>query len=179
MATADVVTFRDALPLVGVVIGAVIGGVGSFLANYCLEKSKLRMERRNLALAFAGEIAALRRIVELRRYADGIQQTLQTVIQTREPFYLSMPISREYFNVYNQNVNRIGILEDPLPRLIATYYTQANAILEDFHGFSTGVFNDRDIDSLIATYQQLLELFEDTLNVGDEILVEVYRRHAV
>ena len=90
---------------------------------------------------------------------------------------MSLPITREYFNVYNQNVSRIGILDDPLPRLIAVFYTQGNAILEDFHGHTTGTFEGRDISWLIAAYEHLLELFRDTLDVGDEILAEVRRRY--
>jgi hypothetical protein len=173
----DSVTLKDALPLIGVVIGAVIGGVGSFCGSYCLENSKFKREKRNVALAFAGEIAALRRIVELRHYVQGIENTLQHIRQTREPFYLFLPITREYFNVYNQNVSRIGVLDDPLPRLIAVFYTQGNAILEDFHGMTTGALEGRDIDWLIVFYKQLLELLPDTLDVGDEILAEVRRRY--
>jgi len=97
------------------------------------------------------------------------------VRQTRQPFTYRAPITREYFNVYEQNVSRIGILDDPLPRRIATFYTQANAILEDFHGMTTGAFED--VDRLIAFYEQLLELFRDTFNIADEILEEVQRRH--
>jgi hypothetical protein len=89
MATAfDVVTFKDALPLIGVVIGAVIGGLGSFFGSYCLENSKFKREKRNLALAFSGEISALMRIVELREYVNGIENALQHIRQTREPFLL-------------------------------------------------------------------------------------------
>jgi len=171
----DSVTLKDALPLIGVVIGAVIGGLGSFFGSYCLENSKFKREKRNLALAFAGEIAAVRRIVEVRHYVQRIEDALQYVRQTRQPFTYRAPITREYFNVYEQNVSRIGILDDPLPRRIATFYTQANAILEDFHGMTTGAFED--VDRLIAFYEQLLELFRDTFNIADEILEEVQRRH--
>ena len=69
-----------------VIVGVVVGFVDMKYAPQ--ENSKFKREKRNLALAFSGEISALMRIVELREYVNGIENALQHMRQTREPFLL-------------------------------------------------------------------------------------------
>jgi hypothetical protein len=117
------VTLKEVLPLISVVIGVVIGGVSTFFNNFYLERKRIIAERRNLAQAFSGEVAALLRIVEMRRYVEWVQQAIKYMRFTGQPYHLSIQVRQPYFNVYEQNASRIGILEGPLPSMIATFYT--------------------------------------------------------
>ena len=84
----------------------------------------------------------------------------------------------ECVNVYKENVSRIGLLEPPLPRLIAIFYTQANAILEDLEILrdqSNREFFPPEV--LLRAYEQLLQLFEDTMTVGGQALSEISRKY--
>jgi hypothetical protein len=171
-------TFKDALPLIGVLLGGLLTWLGGFLSQLWNERRRQKSEARNLALAFAGEIIALREIAERRGYVAGIQSYIERIRSTGQPDYIHTIVGREYFNVYKENVSRIGLLEPPLPRLIATFYTQANAILEDLE-----ILRDQNNwklfppEVLLRTYEQLLQLFEDNMKVGGQVLSEISRKY--
>ena len=170
-------TLKDFLPAIAAFISAALGG---YFGPRFLEGRRRKLETRNLALAFGGEIQALQQILKIRRYEEGIQQYIEWMRTAGKPFYIRSRIQREYFGVYKENLGRIGMLPAPLPQRIATFYTMANAILED-------VDNVRDpaneeflpAEVLIHLYEQLLQLLRKVMSLGDQTLADISRQYDV
>jgi hypothetical protein len=169
----EVLTIRDYLPLLGVVIGGVLGIAGSLLSQAWLESYRTRKARDALALAFEGEIGALLRIIETRGYVAALRHAREQTekIGVVHPYFFRA--RRGYFKVFEANVGRIGTLKPPLPLLVSRFYTQANAIIEDMEVFE-GV-DPAGIDPKLAVtaYDQLLVIFESMIATGREIISEI------
>ena len=112
------------LPLLGVVIGGLLSIMGAYISSTLADRRRQTQESNSLAHAFRGEISALVRLTEDRNYQQQIQEVVEHIKTTRQPFFMSLHVRRKYFAVYNNNVNRIGLLWDPLPEKIACLYAQ-------------------------------------------------------
>jgi hypothetical protein len=151
----------------------IIGGVISFFNTSRLETRKQAAESRRLALAFRGEIRALLRIVNRRRYLEGFQSIVEKMETAQIKVPINIKVRREYFPVFKNNVTNIGSLECPLPELIAQFYVQANSVLEDIESYHDGTLEHDDIQSLTGRVKETHALLQETLVIGEEIIKEV------
>lgn len=144
------ITLKDYLPLLGVIVGGVLAVVGGFASTIFVEWRRNNTESRQLAFAFRGELQALSTIANKRGYVEHIQSLIKTMQQTKQPVFARVHVRRDYFNVFNSNVNKIGMLKNPLPELIARFYVQANSILEDLQSYREGAWSKEDVEALIG-----------------------------
>ncbi len=175
--TTDSMTLKDWFPLICVVVGSVMGGTGAFLGNYFSKLRELKTERKSLAFAFLGEISAIRTIVEKRQYIEFLHKLIEHIKTTGENRIPIIPVQLNYFNVFNANVGKIGLLEAPLSQMIVTFYSQANSILEDLREMREGRLNNYPIQDTLATLTRLLQLFEDTKGLGEKIIQEINSKY--
>lgn len=169
--------FEEYLPLVGVVIGGVLAIIGGFLSNVIPEVYRNRRESRQLALALRGELEALSHIAKRRQYVESLKNMIAIMEKKREPLFVNIQVRHDYFKIYNNNADKIGVLREPLPEYVARVYVQANSILEDLQSYREGLYASASVDSVIASYKELVELMEDTYALADEIvelITEVY-----
>lgn len=157
------------------VVGVIIGGAINVVSTYCLEGRKQKAESRRLALAFQGEISALLGIIKRRRYVEICQAVIEEMERTQEKIPITVHVRREYFLVFKTNVGNIGLLECPLPQLIAQFYVQANSVLEDMESHRDGTMDEMDVTYLIEITKEMRALLEETVNVGEEIIKETTR----
>ena len=108
----------DMTPLIQTLIGGGLSLLGGFLSPLLIDSFRNKREATNLALAFAGEMTAVLRVVETRRYTEDIKTCIAQMEKTHEPIYYSVTIRQDYLRVYKQNVRRIGLLKAPLPENI-------------------------------------------------------------
>ncbi len=167
------VTTRDYFPLIGAAIGGFIGAAGGFLSKWLLERSRLRAERKQLAYAFKGEILAILSIAQMRHYVAGFEKLIVVMKQTGKPIVFPVSITREYFNVFNANVSKIGFLKSPLPEEIARFYTQANSILDDFASRGSALWQQAPVEVAIELNQELIAIMTNTFILGDEIAARI------
>jgi hypothetical protein len=154
------------------IIGGAIAIIGSIAAPLCFDYVKRRTERLSLTGAIVSEISALVEISERRHYTEHLRKVIARAKAETNPdmgyrFFFSS--RRNSFPVYDANVGRLGILRDPLPRLIVRFYTQTASILEDIADMREAK-PLRDRDDSIQTLEALLKLFEDTNSLGHEII---------
>jgi hypothetical protein len=169
------VALKDALPLIGVLLGGILSIAGGLLSNLFIECRRAKSARRNLALAFAGEISAIVEIVNTRQYIPNLRNAITYMEETGEIYPLHISVNRDYFNVY---VSNIGILGGRLPRMIATFYTQGNSVLEDINSLSNDALGESDVSFHIEAYKELLKLFESTIVVGHKIVCEIEKTYS-
>lgn len=155
------------------IVGGLIGIVGALATSVCLEHVRRRADRTSLTGAIVGEISALMEISERRGYIDGLRALIAKARIGSEPkviYWYQFSVRRNPFAVYDANLARFGILSDPLPRLIARFYTQASSILEDIGDMRERKFEARNRDESIHRLEELLKLFEDTQALGRQII---------
>ncbi len=162
--------------LVGVLTGGILTLVGSFVIPILQEKRQSKRKARNLAHAFRGEVLALREIVQRRKYAEILSTAIETMRKTGQPYEIRIPVRRNYFAVFNNNIAKIGMLDGKLPETIATFYVQANAILEDIASINEGFFS-KNIPSLIQVYEDLVILLTDSSELALQIANEIEQKY--
>jgi len=159
--------------LLPIIVGGAIGIAGSIIAPTWLEYSRRKHEQESLTGAFVGEISAVLEICKRRQYIESIRALItEAKAQQAEPnksVWFHFSVRRNPFPVYDANVSRLGLLNDPLPRQIARFYTQSSSILEDIADMREGKIQ-RNRDESIRCLEALLELFEDTQAVGQKIV---------
>jgi hypothetical protein len=171
--TETALALKDYMPLIGVVVGGFLAIIGGFASNLFIEHRKDAAISKQLALAFKGELLALANIADKRGYVKHIKSMIEVMKETQEPIYAHIHIRREYFNVFNNNVSKLGILKSPLPEKIAKFYVQANSILEDIQSYRDGVLDKADVNSVIASKTELVALMEETFSLAEEIAGDI------
>src|SRR5580700_7378078 len=119
--------------LSGAVLGSLVGGFSGFLASTIHSRAQTRSNRRNVASALIGEIAALCDQVkqhylarlELEAESDGYGKG-------RYPYHVFRG-QRDYMPIFRSLGQGIGFLPSPLPRDLASWYTTFSACLERAH----------------------------------------------
>jgi hypothetical protein len=155
----QILTFKDYLPLVQTLIGGVLTFLGGLLGSFLIQKQQRRAEQKSLASAFYGEIKALVGIIEKRQYIQGIKTSIHHLKSGRKsPFQVR--VTRKYFNVYEKNLDKIGILPNPLPEEIVDLYTVMTAILEDLDTINEPEFYKQGNEIAIQYLTELQSLFE-------------------
>lgn len=167
------ITLKDYLPIIGVVVGGILAIVGGFASNLFIEWRRDASESKKLAYAFKGELQALSGIAKRRGYVKYIKEIIKFIEKTNQPVFVDIHVRREYFNVFNSNVNKIGYLKNPLPEMIARFYVQANSILEDLQSYREGTYSREDLQSIIASKNELVSLMEETFLLADEIVEKI------
>lgn len=158
--------------------GVLLGGLVTTLATAYLEWKRSCREARALALAFRGEIAAIKDVLAKRDYVGSIRHIIECIEKKGESWPdAKIRVRREYFNVFRSNVGNIGKLPGNLPSSIASYYLTGNAILEDFEDMASGSLTSTSAEQQVAFYKELLALIEIGLAAGDTIVNEIDRRY--
>jgi hypothetical protein len=166
---------QDLFPLAGTLIGGILTFSGAYLSTALLGKREREIESRNLAVCFSGEIAAIVTIIQKRRYLEQIEGLLLMAKEGIRPPAIKIAVRNPYFNVFRENVGKIGMLPAPLPSSIVRFYLQAYAILEDFESFREGATDQEDLPTVTRLYAEMFGLLDDTMQLGKMIWEEVER----
>ena len=159
--------------LLPVIVGGIIGVAGGAISPLLLEIWKRKMERDNLKGALISEINSLLQIVERRKYVEGLKNLISRAeisADEKKLYFYFFSVRRKPFPVYDANLSRIGILEKPLPQKIARFYAQSSSIMEDIADMKEGQTVPQDSKASIVRLHNLLELFKDTIALGQEIV---------
>lgn len=158
------------MPLFQTLLGGLLAFLGGFVGNYLLQRSQRQKERESLSSAFCGEIAALLAIIERRQYLKFIKSQLEVVKQTGEVDSLQLKVSRNYFQVYEHNIGKVGLLAAPLPEKIVCFYTFMWACLEDLEQMRDFQFKAEDAPLIERLLEEFLGLATDAIDVGNEAI---------
>jgi hypothetical protein len=116
-------------------LSALVGGLpaltGGIAVQWVVARQSRRSERRNLAGAFAGELAALYSLMGQRRFLDRIDELIAEIERTGCVPPTVFSVRHHYFKVFDANAARLGLLEPPLPELLAHHYIYSKVFLED------------------------------------------------
>lgn len=166
------------LQLAAVIVGGLLSITGGFFSTLILDRQREKAQARNLALSFKGEISALVAFIEARGYRNRVRQVIAQIEQTQQPFYMPYRIHYQYDRVYNDNVDKLGVLRGSLPELIPRFYTQMVSVLEDMAWLGEGPYEQINVEVLLRVYRDMLGFIERTVELGEEIILEINREYA-
>lgn len=167
---------KDYIPLLQTLVGGLLTFLGGLLGNVIIQQRQRKVERNSLASAFYGEIQALIGIVERRQYIQGIQKSIEALRLNRKVSF-HIRVTRKYFNVYEKNLDKIGILPNPLPEKIVDVYTVMTAILEDLDLINEESFYDQETEVSVAYLAELNSLFKYAVESGYKVCKEIKNRN--
>lgn len=161
------------MQLLAVIIGGILAIAGGIAGNYIFLHSQRKLDRENLKGGFLGEITALNSIVKKRKYIEYLEGILATMKKDRAKLPFTFEVTYNYFKVYENNVDKLGLLNQPLPELIAQFYTQCFAILEDINLIKKIGIEEISTEQLVTYYGELLSLFKDNVALGEKIIYKI------
>lgn len=116
----------------------------------------------------------MRSLYDTRKYLSLHRERLQNWETTDEPIVFSRDFEeRRYDQIYRANADRIGVLPDPIPQHIATFYTLLDAVHEDLGKMSRGVFDDQNRASKLAFYRHFIQVMEQMLDAAQTVEAEL------
>lgn len=158
------------MQLLAVIVGGVLATGGGILTSVYLERDKQRRESRNLALAFKGEITALLKHIDERHYLGRFEQVIAEMEANKKPFLMPFRVRFRYDRVYDENVERIGMLKGQLPELIPLFYTRLNAIIDDMLSMGDETYARLELEVLLRIYRDLHRILGETVELGGQII---------
>ncbi|KVM87627.1 hypothetical protein WT06_22020 [Burkholderia anthina] len=164
--------------IAGVIVGGAISCASTIGITFAFEYYKQRRDAKNLALSFKGSIAAILSIVEERQYVKLIDETVATA-NSGKPF--GFPIvraRRNYVELYNKNVERIGILHPLLAEKIPVFYTYVNSLLEDLESAAEGDLGGLTAPLMLKLLLEFQTLLAKTLELGSEIIAIIDSKYS-
>lgn len=170
-------TEQAVLQLVAVVVGGLLATAGGIVTTLIIENRRRTHEGVQLALAFKGEIQALVHHVEERNYLGRIAEVIDQIEQSGQPFFMPIRVRFHYDRVYENNVERLGLLKSPLPERIPLFYTRLYSMFEDFLNLAEGAYANLELPVLLRVYRDLLRIMEHTVADGARIVDLIDQRY--
>jgi hypothetical protein len=156
-------------PILPTIVGGLLALAGGIAGGHWARAADLRRARRSLASAFEGEVGALLALSERRKYVQGLDDLIAEMTASSGGGYFYFHAKRNYFGVFQRNLDKVGLLMAPLPKLLVTFYLQAYSVLddiEDLHGRS----ETSSPEESLRRHTELRDVLADTLGKGKELL---------
>ena len=91
----------------------------------------------------------------------------------------SFRMTKNYFSIFEKNVDKIGVLAHPLPKQIVEFYVRAFAIVEDIETVMELKKAGRDVptERALQGYTELLKMFEESKALGKQIAKDLKMKY--
>lgn len=144
-----------------------VGGVLTTLGGFAAQWYSGRRERKSIARAFAGEIGAIAHIVDRRGYIAAIETRIKRAQETGQAQTFRIFIRRNYFQVFESNNAKLGLLPSGLAQDVVMFYTLCKSIIEDVD--LDGPTHASGADS-VERLGRLLGLFNEAMTLGEQLV---------
>jgi len=151
---------------------AIAGGIG---AQWALDAQRRHAERRGLAGAFAGELAALFSAMEQRRWRDRMDDLIAETERTGKVPRVVFSVRHHYFRVFDANAGRLGVLDPPLPEMLAHHYIYSKMFLEFMEDLA-GKFDPHDTAAALEHLRAARDLVDEGIRRSPACLEEARRQ---
>jgi hypothetical protein len=169
--TFDAPTAQLLSALVGGAL-AITGGIG---AQWALDAQRRRAERRGLAGAFAGELAALFSAMQQRRWRDRMDDLIAETERTGKVPSVVFSVRHHYFRVFDANAGRLGVLDPPLPEMLAHHYIYSKMFLEFMEDLA-GKFEPHETAAALDHLHAARDLVDEGIKLSPACLEEARRQ---
>ena len=154
------------LPVFAAIGGAFIGGISTFLPSYFLEARKHRIEQQSITTALTSEISALLKIIDHRKYLDGLIEAVDHLKANPDDKYsLTVKVPEHYSRVYQSHIDRIGLVKPALAAEIIEFHQLIDAVVQDIVPDSPVQEEGGDLE----TYEELVRILTSAIHIGQKI----------
>lgn len=121
-------------PLIGVVIGAILGFFGSWLVGRQAHKNNLQRDESERLQKIDGVLLAIKSEIQvMSKFYEGEIGPAVKAIKSGQSFNIRFHSEKEFLIVYSRNTDLVGQIKDSdLVEAIVTTYNLANLLLEAF-----------------------------------------------
>jgi hypothetical protein len=154
------------------VASALTGIIFTKAVDWLFEKGRRSYEQKQTAAAIMAELEAIVQIVRLRQYQNILAQNIESMMKDGIVKNPKIPIRENFMPVYTANLAKIGLLRHPVPSNLATLYTFALGIKEDFrtlYDLPDGV----DVQIFITIERNILLLLNYTMALAEETIADL------
>ncbi len=145
-------------------LSAILGAFASGLFGIISEKSRHRQEVLSIANAFYGEVKAILEKVERRGYIQILRQA------EKDKKFIHIDAKQNYFEVFANNCERIGLVPADLTFEITKFYIFAKAFVEDTDSYCS--LSAQNINNS-ANYTEMADILEEIRSTGNKIIEKV------
>lgn len=155
------------LPVFAAIGGAFIGGISTFLPSYFLETRKHRLEQQAITTALTSEISALLKIIDHRKYLDGLIEAVDHLkANPGDRYILTVKVPEHYSRVYQSHIDRIGLVKPALAADIIEFHQLIDAVVQDIVPDSPVQEEGGDIE----TFEELVKILTSAIHIGQKIV---------
>ena len=152
------------------IFSVILGGALAIGGGFVTQLWQHHRDRRALALALAGEIHAIVDIIERRKYTEAITALISQISIKNEPMTMHVPVTQNYFVVYESNAAKIGLLPSNAARDVAVFYTIAKGVIEDA---GLKQFPPATATDAIFRLSQTQALLADMTKLGKQVVLKL------
>ncbi|MFI5180278.1 MAG: hypothetical protein ACHQPI_02680 [Thermoanaerobaculia bacterium] len=148
-----------------VIVGGGISFLGSVVGSVLLRWYERQQQAKSLAGAFYGEIAGV-------VYAFGKGENVEfikSLAAAQGPVAFHIGFRKDYFVIYPACAKDVGLLKDPLPRMIVAFYTQCFSLLDNLEAMKSPDLTGMSAETREVTFNVMTEQFQKLGSEAKEI----------
>jgi len=114
-------------------------------------------------------------IKALQKNSEALSELKEKESEADNPVRLEISVTKNYFGVDENNLDKFGLIDPSLASKIVSFYTSLNSILEDLSDLKDGYFYKQ----LKELYEKLYEVMIIALKIAEELKEDIpnkYRR---
>lgn len=156
----------------GIVVGAVLGLVSTLGSTTYLEHLRRVRDENGVASIFRGGVGSITRILEDRDYVQQLDECIGEIRATGtiSGVFSASAKKDEYLLLLGKNIDRLGLLDPPVPALVCTFYTYLGSVIEDFESSLTDEIWSYPPAQFRDIYTELRRMIVFTIALGNEIV---------
>ena len=158
-------------PTTAALCGSIATAIAIFGGGLAVEAYKRHRDRKGMALALAGAIDALLRLIEARRMPVELEAALGELEAGRRVEFATLINDNAPFQAITLSyANQIGNLGRELPFRVARFLTHCQGLQHDIERLGRGSDQPRTQAALIRA---MLPLWTETGRLGGELVIEL------
>lgn len=160
------------VPAITGIVGAFVGAVSTGIPALITEWLNRRRERAQLEASLLAEVAALVEIADSRSYLKGLKTVRDLLKQqpSHTTYSYSVRIPEHYSRIYQENANRIGLIDSATAKKIVQFHHFIDAVVQDVTpggSLSAG--------SEIKGFDEAAEILRKALEIGRQLGISARR----
>ncbi|WP_430226848.1 hypothetical protein [Paraburkholderia tropica] len=152
------------------VVGGAISLVSTVVTTFGIEHLRQTRQARGTAYAFRASILSILTIVDIRQYAVHVREMIKHMEAGNAGTILKSRVKQNYLETYARHVDKVGLLEGPLPELISIFYTNVNSLVEDMQDAYDGGRDELTQTEMLRIYKEFEALLTETSKLGRHIV---------
>jgi len=156
----------DLSPVLSSLVGGLLVAAPTLWQTY----NSNRRKTANIASAFRGEVSAILTLYQRKEYLSLHKKRLRAWKKSGDEVSFPSDYEERTRNrIYQSNAAQIGLLPDPVPSKIATFYTLLDAVQKSLSKMSGGALESKSRDAKLAYYRDFISTMDEMLDLAEEL----------